>query len=141
MTSSTTNLRDQIQSALTYVDVHYKGNITTVTTTSNVSTDNKYRPLLDAIRNDLYHYDEEKGERIIYTINQHLAMNSKDDPELALVLKRVLEIVQRFQQTHEVIISPVRVSGNASVKEIGGTPRRLFDAVAPILNGSSDENR
>jgi len=140
MTSSITNLRDQIQSALAHVDVYYKGNITTVTTTSNVATDNKYRPLLDSIRSDLLHYDdEEKAPRIIYNIDKHLAMNSKDDPDLAEVLTRVLEIVKRYQKTHEIIMSPVKPQDSNSVRLVG-TPRRLFDVVAPMLEPQSDNN-
>ena len=98
----------QIQNALDGINA-YRGAVTTVATDSKVSGTNRHRPLLDSIRNDLYHFDEEKKVRIIYNIKKYLNSNSEEDSDLTAVLERILQVVQHFQQVNEVLVSPTKV--------------------------------
>lgn len=97
---------------------------------SELATDNPHRPLLENLRNDLYHYDEEKKARILYNLNRYLSQNPQEDPELKAVLERVYEVMTHFQQTHEILISPVKplpsvqhtpISPNSNIR------RKLFE--------------
>lgn len=131
MSLDTQSYLRQIRSALDDINA-YRGAVTTVKTYSNVSGDNRHRPLLDSIRNDLYHFDEEKKVRIIYNIEKYLTSNSTEDPALTAVLQRVLQVIQHFQQSNEILVSPTKVpplSGDrASLEPINPRVcRNLFD--------------
>ncbi len=121
----------QIQRALDGIDA-YRGAVTTVTTYSNIAGGNRHRVLLDSIRNDLFHFDEEKKVRIIYNIEKYLASNPTEDPELTAVLQRVLQVIQHFQQANEVLVSPTKVpplsQERISIEPVNSRVcRKLFD--------------
>jgi len=120
----------QIQDALDGINA-YRGAAATVTTYSNVSGGNRHRPLLDSIRNDLYHFDEEKKVRIIYNIGKYLATNATEDPELTAVLQRVLQIMQHFQQNNEILVSPTKITTNSQYET--STPSLSNPVVRKIL--------
>lgn len=73
---------------------------------SNVSAQNPHRPLLESVRTDILHFDEEKRQRIIYNITTYLHEHTADDPELNSVLERILEVVRTFKQSQTLLFSP-----------------------------------
>jgi hypothetical protein len=94
---------------------------------SHVSPMNRHRCLLERVRNDLWHFDDEKRARIIRNINRHLTANAgcSDDPELLDVLGRILEVVQNFQSHQTVLTSPVKPL--APPRVTSGRPTVLFE--------------
>jgi hypothetical protein len=128
----------QIQSALDGINA-FRGAAITVTTYSNVASGNRHRVLLDSIRNDLYHFDEEKKVRIIYNIGKYLAANTTEDPELIAVLQRVLQIMQRFQQNNEILVSPTKITTNSQYET--STPSLSNPVVRKILFDELDSLR
>lgn len=93
---------------------------------SSVSLENKHRPLLESVRNDLYHFDDEKQIRIQYNITQYLKKHSLEDPELTEVLLRISSIISHFQKTNEVTISPEKSqqSSQARILDYEGSKQR-----------------
>lgn len=74
---------------------------------SPVSADNPHRPLLNAIRNELFHYDADKHARIMFMLNNYLSEHTvEEDPDFHAVLQRVHQVISRFQQTQEILVTP-----------------------------------
>jgi hypothetical protein len=127
---------------LTAIEVPY-GDQSTLMSASNVSAQNQHRPLLESIRNDLYHFDEEKRARIVYTIENYVAANPQEDAKLLEVLDRILQVVRQFKATKQVLISPVKNTGLAprrvSPTELNEIARKLDFFIDSYL--SSDEKK
>lgn len=102
----------------------------TITSPSNVSPDNPHRTLLENIRIDLIHVDEEKLDRIVYNVERYLSQHPDDDPEFISVLNRILEVVKHFEKSNEIIFTPEkpiqapRMQGSEQLRE---KSRQLFD--------------
>ncbi len=138
MSLSTQSYLTQIHSALDQINA-YRGAVTTVTSKSNVTSCNNHRPFLESIRNDLYHYDEEKKARIIYNIEDYLSSQTTEDPDLTAVLERVLQIIQHFQQANEILVSPTKVPPLSQDRVSSGdlvpsVRRRLFEELSSLEN-------
>lgn len=99
-----------------------------VTGTSNVASDNPYRPVLESIRGDLYHFDEEKRERIIFTIQEVLHETPPESRELLAVFERVLEVVQTYRDQGVISASPAKKFDGPKASSNGkpGCARSLF---------------
>ncbi len=105
MTTSVKSYLESITRALNEID-KYNGANSTVTSFSQVSKNNSHRPFLESIRNDLYHFDEEKKVRIIFNIENYLEEHPNEDQELVIVLKRVLEVVNHYKEHQQILLSP-----------------------------------
>ena len=123
-----------IDAALQQIDKYMRNRASPMAleSSSQVSATTPHRSLLDNVRKDLMHYDEEKHARIVYNIQQHLSNSSEDDPELNEVLERILEIVNHFQKKNEILVTPekpIPVSRVVSEGEenLRAKSRRLFD--------------
>lgn len=89
---------------------------------SNVSHDNPYRFVLESVRTDLYHFDEEKRVRIIFTIQEVLDNNPPESEELLAVFHRVLEVVQTYRDQGAILNSPAKGSSTVSGSKMTEKP-------------------
>lgn len=99
---------------------------------SLVGQDNPHRFVLEKIRSDLLHFDPEKKDRIIFMINKHLLLE-EPTKELVILLERVLEVVQSYQETGHILISPVKPESSHSKinnsEDTSSIARKLFDGL------------
>ncbi|MBF5060292.1 hypothetical protein [Candidatus Neptunochlamydia vexilliferae] len=111
-----------------------------MSSTSNVSENNRYRTLLKDIRSDLLNFDPQKKERIIYTIQTVLSENLKNDSEIIAVFKRILEVVQHYNLYGTVLVSPKKQANNISVKASvnSGTIKQLFPVIEEQINKTNN---
>lgn len=98
---------------------------------SQVAEDNPHRALLEAVRECLMNLDNEKIMRISYMI-QEAVSKDPENPQLAIVLKRVKEVIAHFKSEKSILFSPqkpiVPTSKLDTSKKVHKAPRRLvFD--------------
>ena len=115
----------EIKRALSQIESCH-GEISSASSASATPPDSIHRCLLESVRVDLLHYDDEKKERIIFNIGNYLSEHSHEDTELVLVMRRILEIITHYKEKKQILVSPVKPSlGTMIAKNVTFSPRKL----------------
>lgn len=97
---------------------------------SQVTASNPHRRLLESVRSDLEHVDDEKKNRMIYYIDKYVKdhSNASENEELIAVLSRILEVLNRYGLDQKILTTPIKETPSLSHARVqSGAPRRLFD--------------